>query len=159
MRIHNSILRSSLENPFMGDEKKEALAMSNHNSVAEQALANTELKTSYKCIRNWVAKQALPLKVVVRDVATIVEATFHGACRGFVFDIFFSDACSKLHISPPSSQFLSRCGEYQPLVRSLTLTKGGNLEHIRNFAVMGGVNAAISCVLKNIKGKEDVSTR
>ncbi|GKE00445.1 chloroplastic import inner membrane translocase subunit HP30-2-like protein, partial [Tanacetum coccineum] len=54
--------------------------------------------------------------------------------------------------------FLSRCGEYQPLVRSLTKLEGGNLEQIRNWAVMGGVNAAISCVLKNIKGKEDVST-
>ncbi|GJV46642.1 hypothetical protein Tco_1431178 [Tanacetum coccineum] len=120
----------------MGDEKKEALAMCNHNSVTEPALAlaDSELKTSYKCIRSWVAKQTLPLKVVVRDVATTLEATFQGACRGFVIDVLYCKACSKLGIPPPSSQ-------------------EGNLEQIRIWAVMVGVNAAYLGVGKNIKGR------
>lgn len=36
---------------------------------------------------------------------------------------------------------------------------GGPLVQARNFAVMTGVNAGISCVLKRIRGKEDVQSR
>ncbi|KHN02139.1 hypothetical protein glysoja_046465 [Glycine soja] len=35
---------------------------------------------------------------------------------------------------------------------------GGPLIQARNFAVMTGVNAGISCVLKRIRGKEDVQS-
>lgn len=36
---------------------------------------------------------------------------------------------------------------------------GGPFVQARNFAVMTGVNAGISCVLKRIRGKEDVQSR
>ena len=36
---------------------------------------------------------------------------------------------------------------------------GGPLVQARNFAVMTGVNAGISCVMKRIRGKEDVQSR
>lgn len=36
---------------------------------------------------------------------------------------------------------------------------GGPLVQARNFAVMTGVNAGISCVMKRIRGVEDVQTR
>ena len=36
---------------------------------------------------------------------------------------------------------------------------GGPLIQARNFAVMTGVNAGLSCVLRRLKGKEDVQTR
>ena len=36
---------------------------------------------------------------------------------------------------------------------------GGPLVQARNFAVMTGVNAGISCVMKRIRGVEDIQTR
>lgn len=36
---------------------------------------------------------------------------------------------------------------------------GGPLVQARNFAVMTGVNAGISCVMKRLRGKEDVQNR
>lgn len=36
---------------------------------------------------------------------------------------------------------------------------GGPLVQARNFAVMTGVNAGITCVMKRIRGKEDVQSR
>lgn len=36
---------------------------------------------------------------------------------------------------------------------------GGPLVQARNFAVMTGVNAGISCVMKRLRGKEDVQSR
>lgn len=36
---------------------------------------------------------------------------------------------------------------------------GGPFIQARNFAVMTGANAGISCVMKRIRGKDDVQTR
>lgn len=44
-------------------------------------------------------------------------------------------------------------------VFSLQALAGGPLVQARNFAVMTGVNAGISCVMKRLRGKEDVQSR
>lgn len=36
---------------------------------------------------------------------------------------------------------------------------GGPLVQARNFAVMTGVNAGITCVMKRVRGKEDIQSR
>lgn len=36
---------------------------------------------------------------------------------------------------------------------------GGPLVQARNFAVITGVNAGISCVMKRLRGKEDLQSR
>lgn len=36
---------------------------------------------------------------------------------------------------------------------------GGPLIQARNFAVMTGTNAGIACVMKRLRGKEDVQSR
>ncbi|GJU58901.1 chloroplastic import inner membrane translocase subunit HP30-2 [Tanacetum coccineum] len=138
----------------MGFEKKEALAVGNENPVRKAA---DEFKTSFIKCKCWLSKQSLPLKCVIRDVATSAEATYYGALLCLVGESLLKDVCSIiLKIPPPSTQFLICCGEYRPLVRSFI--EGGTRERGFNYAVMLGVNKGISCVLRNIKGKEDVGT-
>lgn len=36
---------------------------------------------------------------------------------------------------------------------------GGPLIQARNFAVMTGTNAGIACIMKRLRGKEDVQSR
>lgn len=45
------------------------------------------------------------------------------------------------------------------LHRCLQAFTGGPLVQARNIAVMTGVNAGISCVMKRLRGKEDVQSR
>lgn len=85
----------------MGAEKKEALAVGNENPVTEAA---SEFKTSFIKCKCWLAKQSLPFKCVIRDVAATAEATFHGAWMGFIGESLFKDARSFLKIPPPSTQ-------------------------------------------------------
>lgn len=47
-------------------------------------------------------------------------------------------------------------GKWSPLKQALS---GGPLIQARNFAVMTGVNAGISCVMRRLRGKEDVQSR
>lgn len=54
-------------------------------------------------------------------------------------------------------QFLSRCGDYRPLVESF-LAKGPETKAI-NLAIMSACNASISFVMKKIKREEDIHTR
>lgn len=45
------------------------------------------------------------------------------------------------------------------LLHELQAFTGSPLVQARNFAVMTGVNAGLSCVMKRIRGVEDVESR
>ncbi|KAK1426251.1 hypothetical protein QVD17_14921 [Tagetes erecta] len=68
------------------------------------------------------------------------------------------EACTAFSLPQPSptSPFLSRCGDYAPLVESF-LTKGP-LKKANNLAIISVCNSGISSVMKKITGDEDVHT-
>ncbi|PWA80733.1 hypothetical protein CTI12_AA167820 [Artemisia annua] len=70
------------------------------------------------------------------------------SCHGY------RSGCSSRVHAPLVLTFI---GGYKPLVQSFIL--GRTMEQARNFAVMTGVNAGISCVMKRLRGKEDMQTR
>ncbi|GJS54150.1 chloroplastic import inner membrane translocase subunit HP30-2-like protein [Tanacetum coccineum] len=108
---------------------------------------------------NWVSKQSLPVEAAM----TTLTGAFRGAVMGVVVDVLFEGGCSAGSIQSPSQggsirpEVLTFVGGYKPLLQSFIL--GNTLEQARNFAVMTGVNAGISCVMKRLRGKEDMKTR
>ncbi|RVW60952.1 hypothetical protein CK203_049315 [Vitis vinifera] len=78
-----------------------------------------------------------------------------GAAIGAFMGTLTNDATSAIPTPPQanlSPQAMASFKQAQALA-------GGPLVQARNFAVMTGVNAGISCVMKRIRGKEDVQSR
>ncbi|KAJ8644318.1 hypothetical protein MRB53_006066 [Persea americana] len=107
-----------------------------------------ELETGFKA---WLAKQSLPVE------ATVVTATsaVQGAAIGAFMGTLTSDISSPFPAPPPQAGLNPQAMASLKQAQALT---GGPLVQARNFAVMTGVNAGISCVMKRIRGVEDVQT-
>ncbi|RWR73176.1 mitochondrial import inner membrane translocase subunit TIM22-like protein [Cinnamomum micranthum f. kanehirae] len=107
-----------------------------------------ELETGFKA---WLAKQSLPVE------ATVVTATsaVQGAAIGAFMGTLTSDVSSPFPAPPPQAGLNPQAMASLKQAQALT---GGPLVQARNFAVMTGVNAGISCVMKRIRGVEDVQT-
>lgn len=99
--------------------------------------------------RGWLAKQSLPVE------AAVVTATgaAQGAAIGGFMGTLTNDLSSSLPTPPPQTnpQAMASFKQAQAL-------SGGPFVQARNFAVMTGVNAGISCVMKRLRGKEDVQS-
>ncbi|KAI9102113.1 hypothetical protein K1719_023623 [Acacia pycnantha] len=124
--------------------------------VSTQELQNPieMLQTRFKELENgfkmWLSKQSLPVEAVV----VTATSAFQGAAIGAVMGTITNDASSPLPTPPEASlnpQAMASLKQAQAL-------SGGPLVQARNFAVMTGVNAGISCVLKRLRGKEDVQS-
>ncbi|XXG47220.1 hypothetical protein AAC387_Pa02g1898 [Persea americana] len=107
-----------------------------------------ELETGFKA---WLTKQSLPVE------ATVVTATsaVQGAAIGAFMGTLTSDISSPFPSPPPQAGLNPQAMASLKQAQALT---GGPLVQARNFAVMTGVNAGISCVMKRIRGVEDVQT-
>lgn len=100
-----------------------------------------ELEIGFK---TWLEKQPLAVE------ATVV--TFTNAVQGAVIGGFMGTLTKDLNsITPPNSNpdALAAFQQAQALA-------GGPFTQARNFAVMTGVSAGINCVMKKLRGKEDV---
>ncbi|OMO97732.1 Mitochondrial inner membrane translocase subunit Tim17/Tim22/Tim23/peroxisomal protein PMP24 [Corchorus olitorius] len=113
-----------------------------------------QLQAKYKQLENglkvWLAKQSLPVEAAVVTAASAIQ----GAAIGGFMGTLTKDVSSTLPTPPQGSlnpQAMASLQQAQAL-------SGGPLVQARNFAVMTGVNAGISCVMKRLRGKEDVQS-
>ncbi|XWS48677.1 hypothetical protein CRYUN_Cryun13aG0096800 [Craigia yunnanensis] len=107
-----------------------------------------QLQTKFKEVENgfraWLAKQSLPVEAAVVTTTSAAQ----GAAIGAFMGTLTNDVSSSL---PTPPQAMASLKQAQAL-------SGGPLVQARNFAVMTGVNAGISCVMKRLRGKEDVQS-
>ncbi|MBA0559389.1 hypothetical protein Golob_016354, partial [Gossypium lobatum] len=124
------------------------------SSMPQQQNHLQQLQAKFKEVENgfraWLSKQPLPVE------ATVVTTTgaAQGAAIGALMGTLTNDISSSLQTPPQASlnpQAMASFKQAQAL-------SGGPLVQARNFAVMTGVNAGISCVMKRLRGKEDVQS-
>ncbi|MBA0588967.1 hypothetical protein Gorai_017743, partial [Gossypium raimondii] len=124
------------------------------SSMPQQQNPLQQLQAKFKEVENgfraWLSKQPLPVE------ATVVTTTgaAQGAAIGALMGTLTNDISSSLQTPPQASlnpQAMASFKQAQAL-------SGGPLVQARNFAVMTGVNAGISCVMKRLRGKEDVQS-
>ncbi|KAH7543687.1 hypothetical protein JRO89_XS15G0000700 [Xanthoceras sorbifolium] len=109
-----------------------------------------QLESGFK---SWLAKQSLPVEAAV---VTLTSAT-QGAAIGAIMGTITSDISSNIPTPPPHATSLNP--QAMASLQQAQALGGGPLIQARNFAVMTGVNAGISCVMKRLRGKEDVQSR
>ncbi|KAK9291529.1 hypothetical protein L1049_019477 [Liquidambar formosana] len=125
--------------------------------VAEMARQNplAQLQVRFKDLENgfreWLAKQSLAVEAAV---VTATSAT-QGAAIGAFMGTLTNDVSSTIPTPPPQAALNPQAMASLKQAQALA---GGPLVQARNFAVMTGVNAGISCVMKRIRGKEDVQS-
>lgn len=113
-----------------------------------------QLQNKFKELDNgfklWLSKQAAPVDVAV----TTVTSAMQGGAIGALMGTLTSDISSTLPTQPTgvNPQAMASLKQAQAFT-------GGPLLQARNFAVMTGVNAGITCAMKRLRGGvEDVQT-
>ncbi|KAM7268865.1 hypothetical protein ACFE04_011031 [Oxalis oulophora] len=112
-----------------------------------------QIKLKFKQIefgfKSWLSKQSLPVEAAV----VTLTAGLQGAAMGAIMGTITRDVSSSIP-TPPSTANLTP--QAMASLQQAQAMAGGPLVQARNFAVMTGVNAGISAVLKRVRGKEDV---
>ncbi|CAL0305363.1 unnamed protein product [Lupinus luteus] len=114
-----------------------------------------EIQTRFKQLESgfklWLSQQSLPVE------AAVVTATSagQGAAIGAFMGTLSPDASSVFPTPPPSANLNPQAMDSLKQAQALA---GGPFVQARNFAVMTGVNAGITCVLRRLRGKEDVQS-
>ncbi|KAL3521735.1 hypothetical protein ACH5RR_019884 [Cinchona calisaya] len=119
------------------------------NPIEQLQAKFKELETGFKA---WLAKQTLPVEAAV---VTATGAT-QGAAIGGLMGTFTRDISSSIPTPPPGAPNLNP--QAMASLKQAQALSGGPLTQARNFAVMTGVNAGIACVMKRLRGKEDVES-
>ncbi|URE12568.1 Tim17/Tim22/Tim23/Pmp24 family [Musa troglodytarum] len=117
------------------------------NPVAQLQTRIKELETGF---RAWLAKQPTAVEAAIVTATSAAQGAFIGALMGSLT----SDASSALPTSPPNAPGLNP--QAMASLKQAQAFAGGPLVQARNFAVMTGTNAGISCVMKRIRGVEDM---
>ncbi|KAL4191848.1 hypothetical protein AMTRI_Chr06g191100 [Amborella trichopoda] len=115
------------------------------------AQVQTKLKELELGFKTWLSKQSLPVEAAIVTVTSAAQ----GAAIGAFMGTLTADATSSLPTAPQAGlnpQAMASLKQAQALT-------GGPLVQARNFAVMTGVNAGISCVMKRIRGVEDLGQK
>ncbi|KAL3837994.1 hypothetical protein ACJIZ3_022585 [Penstemon smallii] len=115
------------------------------------ALVQAKFKEVEIRFRGWLAKQSLPVEAAVVTATSAVQ----GAAIGGFMGTLTGDA-SSLMTPPPNAAGFNP--EAMASLKQAQALAGGPLVQARNFAVMTGVNAGISCIMKRIRGKEDIQS-
>lgn len=124
------------------------MGLDNQNPIEFVQNKFKELEVNFKA---WLAKQSLPVEAAVVTTTSAAQ----GAAIGAFMGTLTGDA-SSLITPPPNASGLN--AEAMASLKQAQALAGGPLVQARNFAVMTGVNAGISCVMKRLRGKEDVQT-
>ncbi|XP_057990862.1 chloroplastic import inner membrane translocase subunit HP30-2 [Hevea brasiliensis] len=122
--------------------------MPNQNPIEQLQLRFKELENGFK---SWLSKQSLAVEAVVVTGTSAAQ----GAAIGAFMGTLTNDVSSSLPTPPPQASLNPQAMASLQQAQALS---GGPLVQARNFAVMTGVNAGISCVLKRLRGKEDVQS-
>ncbi|XP_023549603.1 uncharacterized protein LOC111808056 [Cucurbita pepo subsp. pepo] len=116
------------------------------NPVEQIQARFKELENGFKA---WLAKQSLPVEAAVVTATSAVQGAAIGGFMGTLTnDVSSSLPTPQVGLNP---QAMASFKQAQALA-------GGPLVQARNFAVMTGVNAGISSVMKRLRGKEDVQS-
>ncbi|GAV79164.1 SAM_1 domain-containing protein/Tim17 domain-containing protein [Cephalotus follicularis] len=116
------------------------------NPIEQFQVRFKELENGFK---SWLAKQSLPVEAAVVTATSAAQ----GAAIGGFMGTLTNDVSSSIMTSTPQAASFNP----QAMSQAQALA-GGPFVQARNFAVMTGVNAGISCVLKRLRGKEDVQS-
>uniref|UniRef100_A0A7N2MGU6 Uncharacterized protein n=1 Tax=Quercus lobata TaxID=97700 RepID=A0A7N2MGU6_QUELO len=119
------------------------------NPIEQLQARFKELEASF---RAWLAKQSLPVEVAVVTATSAAQ----GAAIGGFMGTLTNDVSSSIPTPPPQAASLNP--QAMASFKQAQALAGGPLVQARNFAVMTGVNAGISCVMKRLRGKEDVQS-
>ncbi|KAL1290597.1 hypothetical protein HN51_059236 [Arachis hypogaea] len=107
-----------------------------------------ELETRF---RVWLSRQSLAVEAAVVTTTSAAQ----GAAIGAFMGTLTADSAATFPTPPPNASLNPQAMASLKQAQALS---GGPLIQARNFAVMTGVNAGISCVLKRLRGKEDVQS-
>ncbi|KAI3838262.1 hypothetical protein MKW92_019733 [Papaver armeniacum] len=99
----------------------------------------TKFKEFGNGYRNWVSKQSFPVEATV----VTTSGAIHGAAFGGLVGVAAQVAG---HVFP----------EHSPAIKAFC---SAPMSEARIMAAMEGARASVTCIMKRIKGKEDVQTR
>ncbi|KAE9587286.1 Mitochondrial inner membrane translocase subunit Tim17/Tim22/Tim23/peroxisomal protein PMP24 [Lupinus albus] len=119
-----------------------------HNPIQEIQIRFKQLEFGFKL---WLSKQSLPVEAAVVTATSAAQ----GAAIGAFMSTFTSEASSIFPTPPPNA---SLSPQAMASLKQAQALSGGPFVQGRNFAVMTGVNAGITCVLRRLRGKEDVQS-
>lgn len=119
--------------------------MVSQNPLVEIQAKFRELEWGFK---DWLSKQSIPVEAAVVTFTSGVQ----GAAIGALMGTFTNDASTSFP-TPPQGGLNP---DAMASLKQAQALAGGPLVQARNFAVMSGVNAGISAVMKRVRGKEDV---
>ncbi|KAH7653747.1 Mitochondrial import inner membrane translocase subunit TIM22 protein [Dioscorea alata] len=108
-----------------------------------------EFESGFKA---WVSRQPIPIEAAVVGGTAAIQ----GAAIGGLMGTLTSDISSTFPSPPLDAPGLNP--QAMASLKQAQAFSGGPLIQARNFAVMTGVNAGISCVLKRIRGVEDLQS-
>ncbi|RID59449.1 hypothetical protein BRARA_F02679 [Brassica rapa] len=117
-----------------------SLMKDQQNPIHQFQVKFKEAETGFK---SWLSKQKLPVEAAVVTAMGGVQGAFIGGLMGTL-----SPEMPQTGVDP---QAMASLQQTQALV-------GGPLVQARNFAAITGVNAGIACVMKRIRGKEDLES-
>ncbi|XP_008788093.1 chloroplastic import inner membrane translocase subunit HP30-2-like isoform X2 [Phoenix dactylifera] len=117
------------------------------NPIEHLQVRFKELETGF---RTWLAKQPLHVEAAVVTATSAAQ----GAAIGGLLGTLTPDAASTFPTPPPQAAGLD--AQALTSFKQAQAFAGGPLAQARNFAVMTGVNAGISCVMRRLRGLEDV---
>ncbi|KAK4743443.1 hypothetical protein SAY87_001444 [Trapa incisa] len=107
-------------------------------------------KRTEEGFKAWLSKQSL----VVEAAVVTATSSLQGAAIGGIMGTITNDVSSTF--TPPPQANLNP--QAMASLQQAQALSGGPLVQARNFAVMTGVNAGIACVMKRLRGKEDVQS-
>uniref|UniRef100_A0A2P2KDL6 Uncharacterized protein MANES_05G197500 n=1 Tax=Rhizophora mucronata TaxID=61149 RepID=A0A2P2KDL6_RHIMU len=130
------------------EQRKEGLVVANlnKNPVEQLQVKFKELENGYK---SWLSRQCLAVEAAVVTATSAVQ----GAAIGALMATLTNDFSSSVQ-NPPSALNSDAMASF----KQAQALAGGPLVQARNFAVITGVNAGISCVMKRLRGKEDIQS-
>ncbi|KAL5215463.1 hypothetical protein ABZP36_006864 [Zizania latifolia] len=144
----------------MGQKRRPLVVMASSSSTAAAAAAArgganplAELSDRFKSmeagLRAWLAKQPTHVEAAVATAVGVVQ----GGALGGLMGTLTPDGGSPFPVpQPPPGADSSAMASF----KQAQALAGGPLVQARNFAVMTGANAGISCVMRRIRGVEDV---
>ncbi|XP_071728631.1 chloroplastic import inner membrane translocase subunit HP30-2-like [Rutidosis leptorrhynchoides] len=130
----------------MGAGNQNELVIHN-NPITHIQIKFKELEHGFK---GWLAKKPL---LVEAAVETITSAA-HGAVIGGFVGTITNDAAFNFPAAPPSGAALN--SPAMAFFQQAQALASGPLIQARDLAVIAGVNAGISCVMKRLRGKEKI---
>ncbi|KAL5574182.1 hypothetical protein UlMin_023779 [Ulmus minor] len=130
--------------------------MANQNLIEQLQARFKELESGFKA---WLAKQSLSVEAaVITATSTAQGAAIGGFMVTLTNDLTFGILNIDIFNTLPTPPQANLTPQAMASFKQAQALAGGPFVQTRNFAVMTGVNAGISCVMRRLRGKEDVQS-